>query len=361
MAHTPAVILRRLRSRRAPHYSVVVVAASLILFLYYSYTSSLPTPPGHYLAWFWGIFQFEFRNNVLGILLLIPILYCALTLGWKRAAIVLIVMLACVAPYIVSYSYRTYTMLASFSCLLIPPTLIIATEIKLIADANERRARAERKRERAEVMRQLFGMLEDERKRISQELHDGVVQTLLVNATMAHNISESKAITDEHMATNLDAIKQTSLHMVAEIRCLCQDLRPNILDNLGLVSSVKWLLDTLHEETGIDVDFSLDGPVSDLTQEQSVALFRIVQETLNNVKKHAEATVVQVAISFFESGLTIRIRDNGKGFDSTRDGNRLALTGKLGILGMNERAQSIGATLEIKAGKGSGAEITVSL
>ena len=351
MEHNMMDLLSNLRSHKRLHYSVVIITAAVIIFLYYSYKSSLPAPPGHYLGWFWNIFYFEFRNNVIGILLTVPILYSTITLGWKRSTIVALILLACIAPYIAAFSLNTYTLFASFSCLVIPPTIIITSEIKLISDAKERIAEAEKKRERAEFIRQIFFVQEDERKRISQELHDGVAQTLLVNASMAHNMLENKKSHDA-MKTDLEAIKTNSLNMVTEIRCICQDLRPNILDSLGLVSSIKWLVDKLHEETGINVKFSLKGSVYESAQDESVALFRIVQETLNNIKKHAEANLVHVSISFSESGMSIRIKDNGKGFKLTDNINRLALSGKLGIQGMNERAQSIGAILQIKSRKG---------
>jgi len=361
MEHQKIDLLFNLRSHKILHYSVVIITASVIIFVYYSYKNSLPTPPGHYLGWFWDIFYFEFRNKVLGILLNVPILYSTITLGWKRSFIILLILLACIAPYIIAFSFNTYTLLVSFSGLIILPTIIISSEIKLISDAKERIAEAGKKRERAEFMRQMFSMQEDERKRMSQELHDGVAQTLLVNASLAHNMLENNKIHYGTMKTDLEVIKKNSLNMVAEIRCICQDLRPSILDNLGFVSSIKWLIDNLHEETGINVEFSLKGSVYELSQDESVALFRIVQETLNNIKKHAEANIVDIHIGFLNSAVSIRIKDNGRGFELPNNINSLALSGKLGILGMHERAKSIGATLEIISNVSAGTEVRISL
>lgn len=361
MEHQNIYPLANFRSHKILHYAVVTVTASVILFLYYSYKYAIPTPPGHYMGWFWDIFYFEFRNNIIGILMNIPMLYATIALGWKRSFIVVLILLACIAPYIVNFSFSVNTLLLSFSFLIIPATIVIGAEIKVILDAEARIAEDEKKKLRAELKRQMFKVQEDERKRISKELHDGVAQTLLANASLAHNIMENNKISSDNIKPDLEAVKKNSLDMVGEIRRICQDLRPSILDNLGLVSSINWLLDRLHEETGINVKFSLKGTVYELTQDESVALFRMIQEACNNVKKHAEADSLCVAIDFSEPGIFIQIKDNGKGFELKGNINRLALSGKLGIIGMNDRAQSIGAILQIKSAKGLGTEVDISI
>lgn len=350
-----------LREHRAVHYSVVAVLAAGILFLYYAYRHSLPAPTNHYLAWFWNVFYFEFKNHVLGVLMLIPILYAAIMLGWRRSSLVVAALIVAVAPYVFSFAYTARTLFESFSLLIIPPAFIIAIEMVLISVANERRARATKKRERAEVMRQTFSIQENERLRISRDLHDSVAQTLLVNASTAHNMLEGRKQDKEAIRTALEAIKQNSLGMVTEIRCICQDLRPSVLDNLGLVSSIKWLVDDLSEQTGADVQLTMSGDPPELTQDENVAIFRVVQETLNNVKKHSKATHVDVQLDSSETGMSIVIRDDGLGFDVPKDVHRYGLTGKLGILGMHERAQSIGASLTIESIKGHGTKVTISI
>jgi two-component system sensor histidine kinase DegS len=347
------------RRFRLVHYSVTAVLAAAILFFYYAYKESLPAPSPHYLEWFWSVFYFEFRNHVLGILMLVPILYSAFTLGWKRSSIVVVALLAAIAPYIASFTYSSLTSFESFSLLIIPPALVIAVEMLLVSNAKERRARAEKKRERAEVMRQMFSIQEDERRRISQDLHDSVAQTLLVNASTAYNMLEGKKQDEAALKAALEAIKENSLGMVAEIRNICQDLRPSVLDNLGLVSALKWLVDNFSEETGTSVQLSLAGEPHDLTQDENVAVFRMVQEVLNNIKKHSKADQVKVNIGFDEAGMSLLIKDNGQGFELVDNVQSYGLDGKLGILGMHERAQSIGAALRIDSTKGRGTKVTI--
>ncbi len=352
--------LSRVRRYRYLHYGVLLVSTAAILFLYYAYESHMPTPSGHYLSWFWSVFYFEFRNDVIGLLMLFPILYSAITLGWKRATIVVIILIASIFPYIVTFSYKPYSWIASFGCLLIPPTVIISIEMKLMSDARERRAEEEKHREKAEFMRQLISVQEDLRKRIAQELHDGVAQSLLVTASVAHNMLDDGRVADEAVRTELEAIKRHSLEMVSEVRSICQDLRPSVLDHLGLVSSIKWLIDNLCEETGIRVEYESEGTDFESTPDESLALFRIVQEALNNVKKHSQADTVHVSIAAGADGISIQIRDNGRGFQLPQTYGRLAQSGKLGLLGMAERAQYIGALLEIKPAEGMGTTVSIS-
>lgn len=352
-------LFRSLRDHRMVHYSVVITLAAGILYLYYAYKQSLPAPADHYLSWFWDVFYFEFRNHVLGILMLAPILYAAITLGWKRSSLVGVALLVAIVPYICSFSYSARTLFESFSLLVIPPALVIAIEMLIISISNERKARATRRRERAEVMRQTFSIQENERLRISQDLHDSVAQTLLVNASTAHNMLEGKKRDQETLRKALEAIKQNSLSMVTEIRCICQDLRPSVLDNLGLVSSIKWLVDDLSEQTGMDVELTISGDPQGLTQDESVAVFRMVQEAMNNIKKHSDANHVSVDITSSQTGLSIVVKDNGHGFELPENVHRYGLSGKLGILGMHERAQSIGASLRIDSAVGRGTKVAI--
>ncbi len=157
----------------------------------------------------------------------------------------------------------------------------------------------------------------------------------------------------------MEAIKENSLGMVAEIRNICQDLRPSVLDNLGLVSAIKWLVDNLSEETGAAIDLNINGEPHGLTQDENVAVFRMIQEVLNNIKKHSSANRVSVTMDFDAGGIMIVIKDNGQGFELADDVHRYGLSGKLGILGMHERAQSIGAVLRIDSNKGRGTKVTI--
>ncbi len=335
--------------------------AVALLVIYYEHRYSLPPSFESPWRWFGGVFLFEYRNDALGLLLLVPILYAAVTLGWRRALVVMIALLACITPYILDLSHRPFSILTSVSFIIIPSVLVMSVEIKLISDANERLAIEEKKKERTEILRQIILAQEGERKRISRELHDGVAQSLLVTATVAHNLLDRGAPVDEGMRVDLETIRENSLGLVAEVRAICQDLRPSILDNLGVISAIKWLAENFQNETGVHVEVALNGRAHDLDQEESLSVFRVVQEALNNVKKHARAVSVRVTGEFSPRYLSVAVEDDGDGFNPGEDVNRFALAGRLGLLGMIDRARAIGGRVEIDSTLGVGTRVVFTV
>jgi two-component system, NarL family, sensor histidine kinase DegS len=355
-------LISRIRAHKRLHLLITVSLASLILFLYYSYRYSIPTPPDHWLDWFWGIFSFEFRHYCFGLLLNIPILYSFITLGWKQASVISLVLVACVTPYILAFSFVSSSLPISYAILLFPAIIAIAIELDIVSREKERKALVERESERVIFLRQILKAQENERKRLSQELHDGITQTLLVNNSLVRDLIQNRAKRpDFSIEKNLKMIENNSQNIINDIRRICRDLRPSQLDNLGLVPAIKWLIDSLHNEKGIEVNFIFEGSIYDITPEESVVLFRLVQETLTNIRRHAEATTMDVSLKFLESGIYINIKDNGKGFELPNNINNLLIAGKLGIAGMYERAQSIGATLQIDTNPGSGTVVNIML
>ena len=173
----PTELISKLKSNKILNFVVVITSASVILFHYYSFTHSLPTPPGHWTTWFWNVFYFEFHNNALGILLNVPILYGVLTLGWKRSSLALLVLIICCAPYIINFSFNAYTLFVSFGVLLFPAMILIGIELESVSRMRERNVLAEREHEREVFLEQIFKVQENERKRIAQELHDSVIQS----------------------------------------------------------------------------------------------------------------------------------------------------------------------------------------
>ncbi|NLO28667.1 MAG: sensor histidine kinase [Actinobacteria bacterium] len=343
------------------HYAVVFAMAVFLLVSYYEFGRSLPVSSGGPWTWFWSIFFFEYKNEALGLTMLAPILYAAVALGWERALAIMALLLVCITPHVIHFAHSPFVYFTSYVFIIIPPIVIMSIEIKLVSDAKERLAREERKRQRAEVIRQLLRAQENERKRIAQELHDTVAQSLLIMATAAHNLLENQAVVDEGVRTDLESMKENSLGLVAEIRAICQGLRPNILDNLGLVPAVKSLVYKTREETGIDVELAVNGRVFELDPEERLAVFRVIQEALSNVTRHAAASSARVALDFDEKGLTVNIDDDGVGFEVESNTSLFALNGRAGLLGMRERAIGIGAGLEITSTAGEGTSITVSV
>jgi two-component system sensor histidine kinase DegS len=353
--------ISKIRARPRLHYVVVISLAVAVIFLYYTYAYLLPDRQ-HWLAWFGPVFYFEFRTGSVGILLLVPILYAILTLGWKQSSVVVLVLLACIANHIVHWTFHAASTFTSFAFLAVPALTGIGIELTISARQKERRVLAEKEEQRLAFMKQVFTAQEDERKRIAQGLHDGVTQPILGNASLARSLLDKfRNEADEDSVKDLLAIEENSLLVTEDIRRICRDLRPSALDHLGFVPSVRWLVDNFRVETGMEVEFSSEGDSQEITADVSTALFRIVQESLNNIRKHAKATKLTVRLKFIESNVSIRIQDNGNGFALPEHITSLATKGKFGLIGLHERAQSIGAKLEIETHLGHGTEIKITM
>ena len=200
---------------------------------------------------------------------------------------------------------------------------------------------------------------EDERLRISRELHDDTAQAL---ANLSRGL-DSLVSSSERLDTSLvDEI--TKLHDIADsalegVRRYSQDLRPSILDDLGLIPALEWLVSNLEDETGIMTTIDFQGGKFRLVPEKELAVFRICQEILSNIRKHSGATAVEMVLNHEAGHLTIIISDNGQGFSVPDRTSDLAMSGKLGIIGMRERARLTGGTLIVQSERDKGTTITL--
>lgn len=357
----PDYTISKIRLRPRLHYVVTILLAIAIIFLYYRYAHFLPVRQ-HWLEWFEPVFYFEFRHGCVGILLLLPISYAILTLGWKQSSVVVIVLLACITNHIIHWTFNASSTFTSFAFLAVPALAGIGTELTVLARQKERRMLAEKEEQRLAFTKQIFRAQEDERRRIAQGLHDGVTQSVLGNASLARSLLEKlRNRTDENSVRDLSAIEDNSLLVADEIRRICRDLRPSALDHLGFLPSIRWLVDNFREETGIEVEFLSEGDSHEVTPDVSTALFRIVQESLNNIRQHAKATTLTMSLRFIDSNASITIQDNGEGFALPEHISSLGSKGKFGLIGLHERAQSIGARLEIQTHLGRGTEIKITM
>jgi signal transduction histidine kinase len=145
------------------------------------------------------------------------------------------------------------------------------------------------------------------------------------------------------------------------MRRLSQDLRPAALDRLGLLPALEWLASDVAQYSGIETRVKVVGTERRLAKEVELVLFRIIQEALKNVWRHSQATQAEVVLEFGEKRLKIAVIDNGKGFDLPRTIGDLARYCKLGLAGMQERAQLLGATLTVDSQPGKGSTVTIEV
>ncbi|MEO8518060.1 MAG: sensor histidine kinase [Dermatophilaceae bacterium] len=178
---------------------------------------------------------------------------------------------------------------------------------------------------------------EEERFRLSRELHDETVQELVIAKTALEDVSGTPG-----QQARLELVDAALQRCIDGIRRFCRALRPSVLDDLGLVPALDWLLTDLAGRTGIRMALETQGHRLPLSPEQELVIFRVAQEALHNVEHHAHASEVVVRLAYDRAELFLEVVDDGCGFDPGH-----VRKGSLGLAGMQERASLIGAALEV--------------
>jgi len=195
---------------------------------------------------------------------------------------------------------------------------------------------------------------EEERKRISRELHDDTAQLLGSLSRQLDNFIRKK---HSLKSTELDFLKGILAQInegTLNVHRYSQALRLSVLDDFGLIPALRSLTKTLQDGQGIKTDLMVRGEAQKYTPEIETAIFRITQEALNNIGKHAQATEAQVVICFTQEKISLIISDNGKGFNLTDTVESLPRTGKLGLAGIQERTRLLGGDIQLVSGPGKG-------
>jgi len=195
---------------------------------------------------------------------------------------------------------------------------------------------------------------EHERKRLARELHDETGQAL-TSILLGLKPLEQSARTDEERAA-MASLRELVVSTLRDVRRLAVELRPSALDDFGLATAVERLADTFRDSTGMRVDVETRLGEVRLPPEVETALYRIVQEALANIVKHAEATHVSILLTRKDFSVAAVVEDDGKGFDETDTGDDV-----LGIVGMRERVGLVGGRLAIESGSGSGTTVAAEV
>jgi signal transduction histidine kinase/ligand-binding sensor domain-containing protein len=221
---------------------------------------------------------------------------------------------------------------------------------------HERRlARLKREREtQAAFSRQLIDSQETERKRIAAELHDSIGQSLTIIKNRAA-LSLSRTSDHEGAIEQLGEISEAASYAIEEVREIAHDLRPIQLDQVGLTKAIESMLEKASDPETLRIAYDLDPLDGVLDKEQEINLYRIVQEAIANVIKHAGATEASVALKRRDHAIEVVVRDNGKGF-SGGEGRR-----GFGLLGITERARMLGGEPIVNSVPGRGTSISVSI
>jgi len=209
-------------------------------------------------------------------------------------------------------------------------------------------------------LRQVTKAQEEERKRISRELHDDTVQDLVALSRQLDTLASSKELSEENRH-HLEELWKKTDDIIKEVRRLSQDLRPAALDRLGLLPALEWLAADAADYSGIETAVKVKGEERRLNEEVELVLFRITQEAMRNVWRHAQATKAEITVVFDTNRVKVTVSDNGKGFEIPGEIGALARDGKLGLAGMQERAQLIGGKITVNSAPGKGATVTVEV
>ena len=360
---------RRLRSAtprvaRNPHFWIVVVVSAGLLLIYQGW----PWPESQFVRGVWRFFPWlsalealvvdvEVKYHLFGVLFLIPIVYGSLTLSWPGGIFAWCLALIWVLPALLSW--WNAPVLINLALLLLPVLLVAIVTGERRWRESEKKYFVEREQARQAYIAKLVETQETERRRIAQELHDETLQTLMVIANKSDSLALSG--TDEKQIEGNLWIKQEVLHTMDDLRRLSMNLRPSILDNFGLVSGVRWLVNNCNSQNGCYVDVAVIGEERKMSSLSEVTVFRVVQEALANIQRHAHARSGTVSLEFEGDRLLLQIKDDGVGF---RPPDRLAafvVKSKLGMIGMEQRILSIGGEMLLHSDPGEGTRIWASI
>ena len=191
----------------------------------------------------------------------------------------------------------------------------------------------------------IVGTQEEERGRVARELHDSISQ-ILVGVRYALDVTSRRILNGDEKAADTLSIGIDSLTgAIQEVRRISRDLRPSILDDLGLSPAIKTLVDEFSQRTGITTDFSSTVFRKLLDDDSKIALYRIAQEALTNIERHSSASHISVSLKGTRRGGIMEIEDNGQGFKKSRPGK----TAGLGLRNMEERIEQLGGQFKIKS------------
>ncbi|RNB85203.1 sensor histidine kinase [Brevibacillus panacihumi] len=196
---------------------------------------------------------------------------------------------------------------------------------------------------------------EEERKRVAREIHDGPAQSManvVLRSEIVEKMLKNERVLEAQM--ELHELKEMVRMSLADVRRIIFDLRPMALDDLGLVPTLQKYIRTCEERMETSIDLVVFGVEPTLRSSVKAAIFRLVQECLNNVEKHAKAKSVQVKLEFVQDSLSLVVKDDGVGFDLDE---RMGTGGSFGLLGMKERTQLLEGQIEVQSAPGEGTKV----
>lgn len=340
------------------HLGAIILIFVAVICLYYNYEYNTVFIK-QWLPWFREIIIFEFGHDLNGFLILIPCLYATLVFDLRKAILTWLILVTTISPHITSFTANYTSLGTNILFLLVPLIAVAVISLQSSWRKRERKINAEREKERQGYMLQILKTQEEERRHISRELHDDTIQTLYVLANQLESLLNEDSNLSIQTRRQVELTRDMILSVSTSIRKLSIELRPAMLDDMGIISALRWLIDRLNQDKTVNATMVVTGEERKLSMDTQVMVFRFVQEALNNIKRHAEATEAAVNVIFNSGRINIIIEDNGKGFELPEKRGELIGMGKLGIIGMQERSQLLDGTFNINSRIGGGTVVSL--
>ena len=201
---------------------------------------------------------------------------------------------------------------------------------------------------------QLLQAQEEERRRIARELHDDFTQRLAALAIDLRTVQLESSDSDPLCVPRLQQLGDSAERLAAELQQISHRLHPSILEHVGLEAAVKEHVDEVSARTGLSIEVMVSGMPKEVPREQALCLYRVLQESLQNVQKHAQATTVLVRLLYTGRGLGLSTHDDGRGFDTAQDGEGRR---GLGLISLEERVKRLHGTFRIETKPGAGTDV----
>jgi signal transduction histidine kinase len=210
------------------------------------------------------------------------------------------------------------------------------------------------------LSRQLLSAQEEERKKISRELHDVIAQTLTTINVQLAALKKEAAVNSRGLDRNIARTQRLVEQSVSIVHRFALELRPTVLDDLGLIPALHTFMKSFRKQTGIRVSLAAFAEVEQVNGDKRTVLYRVAQEALTNVARHAQASQAEVKIQKLNGAICMKIIDNGKGFQDQH-----VLHGKkkkrLGLLGMRERLEMVSGNFAIQSSPGKGTTVIAQI
>jgi signal transduction histidine kinase len=214
--------------------------------------------------------------------------------------------------------------------------------------------------EHIEVQRRLIQLREQERVQIARDLHDGPLQELI---GLNFLVSSAEAMVSEGSAgDSIHAIRDSLQEMIESLRTFAGELRPPALAKFGLAKAIRSFVEGFQKKhAGLEIDLDLVDDAQTIPEQSRLVLYRILQESVNNIFRHAQASQVKICLQLTPTEVILEVQDNGSGFEMPEDWLELARQGHLGLIGMHERAETAGGSLSLRTAPGEGTLVHIQI